>query len=53
MGCACRFLGVTPEKEAQMTQLEITPTKTRFTSEFGGVRLETCFVTPACRRIWI
>ena len=46
-GCACRFLGVTPEKEAQMAQLEITPTKTRFTSEFGGVRLETCFVTPA------
>lgn len=46
-GAACRFLGTGPEPEAALTELQVSATKTRFLSEFGGVQLETCFVTPA------
>lgn len=46
-GEAFRFLGVTGEQEAKMTSLEVTPTKTCFVSEAGGVALETSFITPA------
>ncbi len=46
-GRSCRFLGVTSDEEAQLTDLTITPTATSFVSEFGGVRLETSFITPA------
>ena len=42
-----RFLGVTPDPEAAMTELIVTPTRTRFVSEAGGVRLVTSFITPA------
>lgn len=46
-GGACRFLGAGPEPEAALTELRVSATQTRFVSEFGGVRLETRFVTPA------
>lgn len=46
-GAACRFLGAGPEPEADLTELKVTATRTCFTSEFAGVRLETCFVSPA------
>ncbi len=46
-GRSCRFLGVTPDEEAKLTDLAVTPTMTRFVSEFGGIRLETSFLTPA------
>lgn len=46
-GAACRFLGAGPEPEAALTELKVTATRTRFVSEFAGVRLETCFATPA------
>ena len=46
-GRACRFLGVGPQKEAALTEIEVTATKTRFVNEFEGVRLETSFITPA------
>ena len=45
-GRACRFLGVGPQKEAALAEIEVTATKTRFISEFEGVRLETSFITP-------
>ena len=46
-GAACRFLGAGPEPEADLTELKVTATRTCFTSEFAGVRLETCFASPA------
>ena len=46
-GAACRFLGAGPEPEADLTELKVTATRTCFTSEFVGVRLETCFASPA------
>lgn len=46
-GRACRFLGVGPQKEAALAEIEVTATRTRFVSEFEGVRLETSFITPA------
>lgn len=46
-GAACRFLGAGPEPEADLTELKVTATRTCFTSEFDGVRLETCFASPA------
>ncbi len=46
-GAACRFLGAGPEPEAALAELTVTATRTRFVSEFAGVRLETCFATPA------
>lgn len=46
-GAACRFLGAGPEPEADLTELKVTATRTCFTSEFSGVRLETCFASPA------
>lgn len=46
-GVACRFLGAGPEPEAGLTELKVTATRTCFTSEFAGVRLETCFASPA------
>ena len=46
-GAPCRFLGAGPEPEAKLTELQVTATRTRFVSEFGGVRLEVCFATPA------
>ena len=41
------FLGRNRDYEAQQQELIVTPTKTRFVSEFGGVQLEAEFVTPA------
>ncbi len=46
-GKACRFLGVTAEPEAALTEVEVTPTRTRFVSEFAGVALEVSLTTPA------
>ena len=46
-GHSARFLGAGPEPEAALTELKVTATRTRFVSEFGGVRLEACFATPA------
>ena len=46
-GAARRFLGAGPEPEADLTELKVTATRTCFTSEFAGVRLETCFASPA------
>lgn len=46
-GVPCRFLGAGPEPEAELTELQVTATRTRFASEFGGIRLEVCFATPA------
>lgn len=46
-GAACRFLGAGPEPEADLTELKVTATRTCFTSEFAGVRLETCLASPA------
>lgn len=46
-GCSCRFLGTGPEAEADLTELQVSATRTRFVSTFAGVQLETCFVTPA------
>ena len=46
-GKACRFLGTGPEPEAELTELKVTATRTRFVCRFGGVQLETCFATPA------
>lgn len=46
-GNACRFLGAGPAPEAALAELCVSATQTRFVSEFGGVRLETRFVTPA------
>lgn len=46
-GCPCRFLGAGPEPEADLTELQVSATRTRFVSTFGGVQLETCFATPA------
>ena len=46
-GAACRFLGAGPEPEADLTELKVTATRTCFTSEFAGVRLETCVASPA------
>ena len=46
-GAACRFLGAGPEPEADLPELKVTATRTCFTSEFAGVRLETCFASPA------
>ncbi len=46
-GAARRFLGAGPEPEADLTELKVTATRTCFTSEFAGVRLETCFTSPA------
>ena len=46
-GVACRFLGAGPQPEATLSELTVSATQTRFVSEFGGVRLETRFVTPA------
>lgn len=46
-GAACRFLGAGPEPEADLTELKVTATRTCFTSELAGVRLETCFASPA------
>lgn len=45
-GETTRFIGTGPEPEARMTELKVTATRTYFTSEFAGVRLETCFVAP-------
>ena len=42
-----RFLGVTREPAAQLTSLAVTPTKTCFVAQAGGVQLETSFITPA------
>ncbi len=41
------FLGHNRDYEAELKELIVTPTKTRFVGEFGGVQLETEFVTPA------
>ena len=41
------FLGHNRDYEAELKELIVTPTKTRFVGEFGGVALETEFVTPA------
>ena len=41
------FLGHNQDYEAQMQELIVTPTKTRFVSESDGVQLEAEFVTPA------
>ena len=46
-GVPCRFLGVGPEEPAQTESLRVTPTRTVFATSLGGVRLETCFATPA------
>lgn len=46
-GAPCRFLGAGPEPEAELTELRVSATQTCFVSEFGGVRLETRFLTPA------
>ena len=46
-GVACRFLGAGLQPEATLSELTVSATQTRFVSEFGGVRLETRFVTPA------
>lgn len=46
-GQPCRFLGAGPEPEAALAELQVSATRTRFVSEFGGVRLTACFVTPA------
>ena len=46
-GKTASFLGHNRGYEAELTELIVTPTATLFTSEFGGVKLETRFVTPA------
>ena len=46
-GKTVSFLGHNRGYEAELTELIVTPTMTRFTSEFGGVKLETRFVAPA------
>lgn len=45
-GKSVAFLGKAHRGAAEMTALEVTPTRTRFVSEFGGARLETTFATP-------
>ena len=35
------------ENSGQLKELKVTPTKTRFVGEYGGVALETEFITPA------
>ena len=46
-GAPARFLGLSEAPEAKLAALEVSPTITRFVSEFGGVRLETRFAAPA------
>ncbi len=46
-GKSVSFLGRGRDYEAEQKELVVTPTKTRFTGAFGGVELETEFVTPA------
>ena len=46
-GVNARFLGRAGKKEAKLLSLEVTPTQTRFVSEFGGVQVATIFATPA------
>ena len=41
------FLGHNRDYEAELSELIVTPTKTRFVSAYGGVELECEFVTPA------
>ncbi len=45
-GKSARFLGTGEAEEAKLTELSVTPNKTRFVSEFGGVAVETSFITP-------
>ena len=46
-GHKARFLGLGNANDAEHVGLEVTPTRTRFSSTFGGVRLDTTFTTPA------
>ena len=46
-GRNARYLGLGNANDAQPVGLQVTPTSTRFTSDWNGVRLETAFTTPA------
>jgi len=46
-GRNARYLGLGNANEVEHAGLEVTPTHTRFASEWNGVRLETTFTTPA------
>ena len=46
-GTRARYLGLGNGNDAEHIGIEVTPTRTRFSSSYKGIRIDTTFTTPA------